>query len=77
MGVAVTAANLDDGTHAPRVLSKLDGAAYPRLEVIFADNKYNNKTLDRWLAKAQVRYRVEVTSNAAGFPQRPRVGRNP
>jgi putative transposase len=62
MAVAVTAANLDDGTHAQRVLEKLDVSAYPRLEVIFADNKYNNKTLDRWLKKTQAPYRIEVTS---------------
>jgi len=37
--VAVTAANLDDGTHASRVLEKLDLTTYPRLEVIFADNE--------------------------------------
>src|SRR5712675_1471122 len=34
LAVAVTAANLDDGTHAPRVLGKLDAAKYPRLKVI-------------------------------------------
>jgi putative transposase len=62
MAVAVTAANLDDGTHASRVLSKLDVSAYPRLEVIFADNKYSNKALDRWLKKTQAPYRIEVTS---------------
>jgi putative transposase len=62
MAVAVTAANLDDGTHASRVLSKLDLTAYPRLEVIFADNKYNNKTLEAWLKKTQAPYRIEVTS---------------
>jgi putative transposase len=62
MAVVVTAANLDDGTHAERVLSKLEVSAYPRLKVIFADNKYNNKALDRWLKKTQVPYRIEVTS---------------
>jgi putative transposase len=34
LAVAVTAANLDDGTHAKRVLSKLERAKYPRLEVV-------------------------------------------
>jgi putative transposase len=62
LAVAVTAANLDDGTHAPRVLKKLERAKYPRLEVIYGDNKYNNKTLDRWLAKEEAPYRVEVSS---------------
>jgi putative transposase len=62
MAVAVTAANLDDGTHAQRVLGKLDARAYPRLGAIFADNKYNNKTLDGWLKKTRAPYRIEVTS---------------
>jgi len=61
LAVAVTAANLDDGTHAPRVLKKLGRAKYPRLEVVYADNKYRNKTLDKWLAKEEAPYRVEVT----------------
>ena len=62
LAVAVTAANLDDGTHAARVLKKLERAKYPRLEVIYADQKYRNKTLDRWLAKTEAPYRVEVSA---------------
>src|ERR1044071_7711397 len=49
MAVVVTTANLDDGTHAPKVLSKVSEQKFPRLQVIFADNKYNNLTLDEWL----------------------------
>ena len=60
--VAVTAANLDDGTHAPRVLAKLQASKYPRLKVAFADNKYNNRTLDRWLLTSQAWYRIAVVS---------------
>jgi putative transposase len=62
LAVAVTAANLDDGTHAKRVLSKLDRTRYPRLEVLYADNKYRNKALDQWLAKTEAPYRIEVSS---------------
>src|SRR2546426_930809 len=62
LAVAVTAANLDDGTHAPCVLRKLVAAKYPRLKVAFADNKYNNRALDRWLLTSQAPYRVEVVS---------------
>jgi putative transposase len=70
LAVAVTAANLDDGTHAPAVLGQLTGAKYPRLGVIFGDSKYHNHELDRWLRRAQAGYTIEVRSRpegAAGF----------
>ena len=62
LAVAVTAANLDDGSHAQRVLAKLERSKYPRLEVLYGDNKYRNKKLDRWLAQTEAPYRVEVSS---------------
>ena len=68
LAVAVTAANLDDGTHAPRVLDKLAAERYPRLKVILADNKYNNRTLDEWLQAQQIPYRIEVVAKAEGTP---------
>jgi transposase len=68
LAVAVTAANLDDGTHAPRVLGKLEGANYPRLEVLLGDNKYNNRALDEWLRDNEVGYVIEVVSKAEGTP---------
>ena len=37
-----------------------------RLERIWADGKYNNRRLDRWLAKAKVGYRIEVIGRPAG-----------
>jgi putative transposase len=60
LAVTVTAANLDDGTHAPGVLEKLKAAEYPRLKVVYADHKYNNRTLDKWLLTSGAPYRVEV-----------------
>ena len=65
--VVVTAANCDDGTTAPRVLAGLHAEEFPRLEVLWADRKYRNGTLDAWLAK-QDRLRVEVTSKPEGQP---------
>lgn len=62
LAVAVTAANLDDGTHAKEVLKTMDRSKLPRLEVIYADNKYNNKTLQKWLGKTGACYRIEVAS---------------
>jgi putative transposase len=68
LAVAVTAANLDDGTHAPRVLGKLESAHYPRLKVILADNKYHNRTLEEWLRCQEVPYTIQVVTKAEGTP---------
>jgi putative transposase len=68
LAVAVTAANLDDGTHAPRVLGKLAATEYPRLEVILADNKYHNQTLEEWLRLYKVPYTIMVVMKAEGTP---------
>jgi putative transposase len=64
IAVAVTAANLDDGTHAPEVLRKLDLSKLPRLLVVFGDNKYNNRSLDGWLSDTAAPYRVESVQSA-------------
>ncbi|MGH7751122.1 MAG: IS5 family transposase [Candidatus Dormibacteria bacterium] len=68
LAVAVTAANLDDGTHASCVLEKLEAAQYPRLEIILADNKYNNRTLEEWLWLQAVPYKIVVVMKAEGAP---------
>ena len=60
LAVVVTAANLDDGTYAALVLAKLSAEQYPRLKKIFADNKYNNKTLQKWMAANRVSYEIEI-----------------
>ncbi len=63
--VVVTAANLDDGATAPRLLAGLPALAFPRLAVVWADRKYRNSQLDAWLS-GQDRLRVEVTSKPEG-----------
>jgi putative transposase len=68
LAVVVTAANLDDGTHAALVLGKLDAQKYPRLKTVFADNKYHNKALQRWLSQTRAPYQVEVRSKPEGEP---------
>jgi putative transposase len=68
LAVVVTAANLDDGTYAPLVLAKLKAEDFPRLKKVFADNKYHNQTLQRWIAEKQVPYQVEIGMKPAGEP---------
>jgi putative transposase len=66
LAVAVTSAALDDGTHASAVLRKLSATVLPRLRLLWADNKYNNKTLRAWLTEQAVGYAVEVVSRPIG-----------
>jgi putative transposase len=66
LAVVVTAGNLDDGTYAALVLAKLTPEQSPRLQKVFADNKYNNKTLQAWLRDNQAAYTIEISVKAAG-----------
>jgi transposase len=64
--VVVSAASADDGTFAPEVLGRLTAEYRSRLKLVWADGKYHNHRLDRWLAKSEVGYRVEVVGRPAG-----------
>jgi len=64
--VVVSVASADDGTFAPRVLGRLTAEHRSRLASIWADGKYNNRSLDRWLAKERVNYAIEVVGRRAG-----------
>jgi putative transposase len=66
MVVLVTAANLDDGTTAPRVLGKLTPQHLSRLDEMRGDGKYNNRTLDRYLAASAAPYKLTVVERPAG-----------
>ena len=70
LAVVVTSAALDDGAAAPQVLGQLDKAKCPRLTKIWADNKYRNHELDRWLEKHRDHRDLDIKSRpegAAGF----------
>ena len=64
--VVVSAASADDGTFAPEVLSRLSAEQSSRLELVWADGKYHNRALERWLADSGAGYRIEVVSRPAG-----------
>jgi putative transposase len=66
MAVMVTAASADDGATAPQTLEQLDRSRFPRLEVIFADQKYRNQELDEWLTVHRKRFRIEVVKRPEG-----------
>jgi len=64
--VVVTSANVDDGTGAPEVLKQLSEAHQSRLDEIRGDNKYKNRTLDRYLAESKAKYKITVVERPKG-----------
>lgn len=67
LAVAVTSAAVDDAAAAPQVLSQLDPLRHPRLEVIWADNKYHNRDLEQWLAAHPPgAWRLEIVRRPTG-----------
>lgn len=65
--VLVTAGHVDDAVGARHLLGKTALAAWPRLQAIFADNKYHNHELQAWLAKHSAgRWHLEISSRPPG-----------
>jgi putative transposase len=64
--VLVTSANVDDGTGAPEVLKLLSEEHKSRLDEIRGDNKYNNRTLDRYVAQSNAKYKITVVERPVG-----------
>jgi putative transposase len=66
IAVVVTAANVDDAKAAQEVFAQVRGRDFPRLAVVYADQKYHNYDLYGWLARHRRPYDVEVVSRPAG-----------
>jgi putative transposase len=49
LAVVVTAANVDDGAAAAKVVGKLQPEAFPRRTAFFVDHKYHNHAFEAWL----------------------------
>ena len=64
--VLVTAADLDDGTHAPEVRAKLTAAHLGRLDEVRGDSKYNNRTPDKYLRDSGAGYKLTVVERPPG-----------
>ena len=66
VAVVITAAALDDGVAAPRLLSQITPEDFPRLSVIFGDNKYHNHALEAWLKEDRPQWHIEVKQRPEG-----------
>jgi putative transposase len=66
VAVLITAAGVDDGAAAPKLLGQITPADFPRLMVILGDNKYHNHTLEAWLKEQRPDWRIEVKTRPEG-----------
>ncbi len=66
VAVLVTAAGTDDGAAAPKLLGQITAEDFPRLTVIFGDNKYHNHGLEAWLKEYRPGWRIEVKKRPEG-----------
>jgi len=75
LAVLVTSAAVDDAAAAQQLFAKVPSDGFPRLRVVYGDNKYHNYELYGWMAD-EVKYRLHVIrrpDGARGFvtlPQR-------
>jgi putative transposase len=66
VAVLITGAGVDDGAAAPKLLRQITPADFPRLAVIFGDNKYHNHALEAWLKEERPNWRIEVKTRPEG-----------
>ena len=67
LAVVVTVASLDDAAAAQEVFQQLKPQQQPRLAVVWADNKYHNHALNKWLARQRsITWKLEIVRRPAG-----------
>jgi putative transposase len=66
LAVLITSAKVDDGVAAIALFEKIDSVQYPRLKVIWGDNKYHNHALEAWLLANRPGWTLEVKSPPEG-----------
>ena len=54
LAVAVTSVATDDAVAAPKVLGQLTRETFHRMRKFWADTKYHNHDLNRWVSKNRV-----------------------
>lgn len=67
LAVVVTVASLDDAAAAQEVFQQLKPQQQPRLAVVWADNKYHNHALNKWLARQRsITWKLEIVRRLTG-----------
>jgi|GraSoi2013_100cm_1033763.scaffolds.fasta_scaffold119644_1 transposase len=73
LAVLVTSAAVDDAVAGQELLAQVDSEGFPRLQTMYADNKYHNYDLYEWL-EDNVEYRLHIVrrpEDAKGFVKLP------
>lgn len=65
VAVAVTAASVDDAQGAKEALAQVSADVFPRLRVVWGDNKYHNHDLYAWVAE-HGHYQLHIVSRPPG-----------
>jgi transposase len=60
LAVVVTSAAWDDAWAVPKVLDQVREKDYPRLRMIWGDQKYANQELQQWMAKHHKHWKLDV-----------------
>jgi putative transposase len=66
LAVAVTSAHIDDARAAPEAMEQLDKKDFPRLRLLWADQKYHNHDLYDWV-DGNVHFELEVVRRPDGM----------
>lgn len=67
LAVIVTAASVDDAVAARPVMKQLKQVHQPRLTTVWADSKYHNHQLNRWLARqSTIQWDLEIVRRPKG-----------
>lgn len=67
LAATVTIASTDDAEAARPLMQKLDDKSQPRLKVVWADSKYHNHALYKWIEQNKsLNWKLEVVRRPAG-----------
>ena len=66
LAVVMTSAARDDGAVAFKLLSQLSPQEFPRLTVLFADQKYHTHEREAWMKAYRPGWRIEVKTRPKG-----------
>jgi putative transposase len=66
LAVAVTAASVDDAAAVPPLLTQVAPQTVPRLTKVWADSKYHNHLLNKWMENQRPSWDLEIVSRPPG-----------